>query len=187
MADVTLAEFNGSVWLVGGEQHTDELLFNSLPESVSVELIACDSREQVRNMWVQLCGEPLMPSEPVLIHPRIADRVRRASAGRTVFFAQWSAMMDDDAIAVLRAAAQWMMATPSLRAALVGFVGPHSAPGLADLSRLRMTLVREKLFEFGVDRARLDEQTREPDPALPSGADPAGDSQRIKIEISEAS
>ena len=39
MADITLAEFNGSVWLVGGEDYVDDLLANTLPAKLMLPLI----------------------------------------------------------------------------------------------------------------------------------------------------
>ena len=181
MADVTLAECNGNIWLVGGERYVDDLLFNTLPDGVSIELISCDDRDQVRKIWIQNCGEPLPPSEPMLVNPSIAERVRRSTPGRTVFFTQWSAMMDPDAIAVLRAAASWMVGSPSLKAVLVEYVPAKSVPGLAELSKLRLTLIASKLTEFGVAPERLSQRTRPP--TLTIG--PHQDNQRVDIEIAE--
>ncbi len=58
MADITLAEFNGRVWLVGGETHLHDLLGNTLPKDVSIELIQCEHPSAIRQLWVQHCGEP---------------------------------------------------------------------------------------------------------------------------------
>ncbi len=179
MADITLAECNGNIWLVGGEQHVHDLLRDILPPDISVELISCDDRDQVRRLWVQNCGEPSSPSDPMMIHPAIAERVRRATPGRTVYFTQWSAMIDADALAVLRAAATWMIATPTLHAQLVDYVDGESLPGLAELSALRLALIEARLVEFGVDRTRLSRQSRKP-------AGVHEDNQRVEIEITES-
>ena len=181
MADVTLAECNGNIWLVGGEQHVGALLFNDLPPEVTVEIIQLDSPQQVRKLWLQNCGEPLSPSDPMLINPKIADRVRRTSPQRTVFFSQWSAMMDDEAVSVIRSAADWLLGTPALQARLVEYVDPQGVPGVAELSRLRLTLVREKLVGFGIERARLKDEMRVPEDTV----DSRQDSQRIGIEMAE--
>ncbi len=42
MADITLAEYNGRVWLVGGEVYIDDLLANTLTPNVSIELVRCE-------------------------------------------------------------------------------------------------------------------------------------------------
>ncbi len=181
MADVTLAECNGNIWLVGGEQHVGALLFNSLPPEVTVEIVQLESAEQVRRLWLQNCGEPSSPSDPMLINPKIADRVRRTSPKRMVFFSQWSAMMDDEAVSVIASAANWLLATPALGARLVEYVDPDAVPGVAELSRLRLTLVREKLAGFGVDRSRLTDESRLPEDTV----DSRQDSQRIGIEMEE--
>ena len=180
MADVTLAECNGNIWLVGGEQHVGALLYNSLPPEVTVEIVQVDSREQIRKLWIQNCGEPLSPSEPMLINPKIADRVRRTSPIRTVFFSQWSAMMDDEAVSVIRSAADWLLAT-SARARLIEYVDPDGVPGVAELSRLRLTLVRERLVGFGIDRDQLSDERRTPEDTV----DSRQDSQRIGIEMKQ--
>ena len=182
MADVTLAECNGNIFLVGGEQHLGALLYNTLPAEVTVELVQLESGEQVRRLWLQNCGEPSMPSDPMLINPKIADRLRRTSPKRVVFFSQWSAMMDEEALSVVRSAADWLLATPTLTAQLVEFVDPDGMPGVADLSRLRLTLIRERLVELGVDRERLREDTRLPQDTV----DSRQDSQRIGIEMAAA-
>ena len=56
MADITLAEFNGSVWLVGGESHIDDLLTNTLSSDVTIEMVPCARKSDVHDLWVQNCG-----------------------------------------------------------------------------------------------------------------------------------
>ena len=46
MADIVLAEFGGQAWLVGGEEYIDDLLANTLPQHVTIELVACDFKDQ---------------------------------------------------------------------------------------------------------------------------------------------
>src|SRR5580698_9150122 len=58
MADITLAEFNGRVFLVGGEAYLDDLLANTLAKEVSIELVQCERQSAVHELWVQHCGEP---------------------------------------------------------------------------------------------------------------------------------
>ena len=56
MADITLAEFHGRVWLVGGEPYIDDLLANTLAADVSIEIIPCEQKSQVNALWEQHCG-----------------------------------------------------------------------------------------------------------------------------------
>ena len=182
MADVTLAECNGNVWLVSGEQHVAMLLYNNLPPDVSVELVSCDSLEQVRQIWIQNCGEPLSPCDPILINPAIADRVRRNTpGGRTIYFAQWSAMLDEDAVILLQAVAGWLNGAPALQAKLVSFIAPDSLPGVPELFQLRVTLIRRKLAEFGVAADRLGHEVRAPD----ENGGAQQESQRVGLEVAE--
>ena len=58
MADITLAELNGRVWLVGGEPYIDDLLANTLAPEISIELVPCESKSEVHALWVQHCGQP---------------------------------------------------------------------------------------------------------------------------------
>ena len=85
MADITLAEFNGRVWLVGGEAHLHDLLNNSLPPNVSIELLQCERISGVTDLWVQHCGERDTDGMPWQIHPNIVTRIRRRSPDYAVF------------------------------------------------------------------------------------------------------
>ena len=121
MADITIAEFNGNGWLVGGEEHIDGLLANMLEDDVSIEFISCDSLEAIRALWRQNCrpgdsGGDM--SNPWLIHPAIITRTRRKAPDHAVFFAQWSAQIDQHAAAVIRAAAWSPRRTRSSRCRL---------------------------------------------------------------------
>jgi hypothetical protein len=158
MADITLAECDGNTWVVGGEQYIDDLLANTLPPDVTIELIACDSKSDVMALWMQNCG-PLpdgVYGDPWVIHPAIAQRIRRASPDHAVFFAQWSAMLDADALAVIHAAA--------LRAA----EHPEAPVVLA-----------QYLDQQGVDRARMQRITR-PVAGVPGMGQ---ESQRIEVVV----
>src|SRR5579871_5157593 len=106
MADITLAEFQGRVWLVGGEPYIDDLLANTLASNVSIEIIPCEHKAEVNALWVQLCG--VQPgADPWIIHPGIVARIRRNSTGYSIYFAEWSARLDDEARTVVSSVAQW--------------------------------------------------------------------------------
>jgi hypothetical protein len=155
MADITLAELNGQVWLVGGEVYIDDLLANTLSDDVSIELVRCESHSGVRELWVQNCGEPKGGGMPWVINPKIAERIRRNSPDYAVFFSQWSALLDHDALAVIRAAANWSHQYPQAPVIVAEYLDPEGPQAIADLSRLRAQLIEDKLTEGGVARERI--------------------------------
>jgi hypothetical protein len=155
MADITLAEFNNRVWLVGGESYIDDLLANTLASDVSIELVRCESQSDVRDLWVQNCGEPATGGMPWIIHPAIAERIRRVSPDYAVYFAQWSAMLDPDALAVIRGAANWLSHHPEAPVTLAEYLDPDGPQAMVDLSRLRAQLIEDKLAEHGIARAQI--------------------------------
>jgi hypothetical protein len=179
MADITLAEFNGRVWVVGGEAYIDDLLINALAPDVSIEMVRCESQSDVHALWVQLCGEPTTGGMPWIIHPNIAERIRRSSPDYAVYFAQWSAMLDADALAVIREAANWLHEHPEAPVVLAEYLDPEGPPAMVDLSRLRAQLIEDKLAESGVERGRIARVRR-------SVADVPGmaqESQRVDIIV----
>jgi hypothetical protein len=157
MADITLAEFNGRVWLVGGESYIDELLANTLSKDVSIEFVRCESQRDIHDLWVQNCGSPAAGtgSSPWVIHPKIAERIRGSSPDYAVFFAQWSAMLDDDALAVIRAAVVWWKQKPETPVVLAEYLDPDGPQAMVDLARLRTQLIEDKLADGGVARERI--------------------------------
>jgi outer membrane protein OmpA-like peptidoglycan-associated protein len=179
MADITLAEFNGRVWLVGGEPYIDDLLANTLAPEISIELVPCESKSEVHALWVQNCGQPTTPSDPWMIHPAIVERIRRTSSNYSVFFAEWSAALDKDAHAVIASVAAWAMENPSATLDLVEFLDPAGPKAIADLSRLRAQLIEDELVKAGVQVERIGRATRET-------GDVAGlsqESQRIDLVV----
>ncbi len=181
MADITLAECDGNIWVVGGEQHIDDLLANTLPRDVTIERLSCDSKSDVIALWIQNCG-PLpdgIMGDPWVIHPGIVERLRRASPDYAVFFGQWSALLDDDALTVINGAAASAKEHPDAPLFLAEYLDPAGPAAVADLQRLRMNLIEERLVGQGVDRARLQRMTR-------SVADVPGmgqESQRVEIIV----
>ena len=182
MADITLAECNNRVWLVGGEPFIDDLLANTLAADISIEIIACASPAEVRELWVQHGGVPDNAGMPWMIHPNIAARIRRISPDYAVFFAQWSAMLDQDALAVIRAAAAWAEQNAAVPVVLAEYLDPAGPQVIADLSRLRMQLIEDRLADLGIARARIDRNRRD----IGDIANGSQESQRVDIVIRPA-
>ena len=179
MADIVLAECRGQAWLVSGELYIDDLLGNTLPPHVSIELVACESKSEVDALWVQHCGPRQQFSAPWLIHPGVVNRVRRGSADHAVFFPQWSAMLDDDAKTVIRSAAAWSGQNAGRAVALVRYVGPGSAAAMADLANLRASLIEAQLVALHVPAGRIVRETRDVT-TVPGMAE---ESQRVDIVV----
>jgi hypothetical protein len=181
MADITLAEFNGRVWLVGGEAYLHDLLGNTLPKTVSTELIQCEHPSEVHRLWVQNCGEPATGGTPWQIHPDIVARIHRSTQDQAVYFGQWSALLDQDALMAVTAAAARANEVPEAPVELVQYLDPDGAQAIADLARLRCQLIEDKLAEGGVARARTGRAVR-PLAELP-GSEAGRDAQRIDIVV----
>jgi len=185
MVDITIAEFNGSAWLVGGEAHIDDLLANTLAEDITIEFVPCDSIAAVRSLWIQNCGDrdvPGMASQPWMIHPAIANRTRRLLPDHAIFFAQWSVLLDQDALSVIRAAAVVAIQNPAQAVQIAEYLDDDTPRAIKDLSRLRSTLVEDALVEQGVPAVRIQRIVR-------SQADVPGmakESQRVDIIVSPA-
>jgi hypothetical protein len=181
MADITLAECDGNTWVVGGEQHIDDLLANTLPRHVTIELLACDSKSDVIALWIQNCGPPPdgIIGDPWVIHPGIVNRIRRASPDYAVFFGQWSAMLDDDALSVIHGAALSAVQHPDASLFLAEYLDPAGPPAIADLQRLRMNLIEDRLVGQGVERSRLQRITR----AVADVPGMGQESQRVEIIV----
>jgi hypothetical protein len=183
MVDITIAEFNGSAWLVGGEAHIDDLLANTLADDITIEFVPCDSIAAVRSLWIQNCGpreEDGTASQPWMIHPAIANRTRRMLPDHAVFFAQWSVLLDQDALAVIRAAAVVAIQNPEQVVQIAEYLDEDTPRSIRDLSRLRATLVEEALVEEGIATTRMKRILR-------STADVPGmskESQRVDVIVS---
>lgn len=179
MADITLAEFNGRVWLVSGETYLDDLLANTLSSAVSIELVACESKSVVNDLWIQHCGKKEFVGEPWLINPAIVTRIRRSAPDYRVFFAQWSAMLDPDALTVIASAAAWAVENPGAQVLVAEYLDPAGPRAIADLSRLRAGLIEDKLADAGVAQARIQRVTRD----VSEVPGMAQESQRVDIIV----
>ena len=175
MADITLAEFNGSVWLVGGEAHLDDMLANTLPAGISIELVACERKIDVHDMWLRSSGEREYAGDPWIIHPAIVQRVqgRATEAEGAIMFAPWSVMPDEDGQRMIQAAAARAATDPEMRVTLTEYLDPAAPPGVAELSGLRMRMLEDALHNAGVLRERIARQRRDtaniPNPAPGAG------------------
>src|SRR5271155_5646864 len=154
MADITLAEFGGNVWLVGGEVHIDDFLANTLSPDVTIELIPCETKSQVHALWEQHCGPPQFQGDPWLIHPAIVNRIRRSAAGYSVYFAQWSAQLDDQAMSVIQAAARAVQGS-STKLVLTEYVDNTAPAFAADLAKVRLGLIEQVLLSERVAPRQL--------------------------------
>jgi hypothetical protein len=172
MADITLAEFNGSVWLVGGEDYVDDLLANTLPADVSIELVACERKVDVHNMWVRLSGAREFAGDPWIIHPAIVQRIRGAAPDFAVMFAAWSVMPDDDGMRVIRAAAAWARDNPEAPVVLTEYLDAAGAGAMAEMSGLRLRMIEDALENAALPRERIVRVRRDAAdvPALAPGA-----------------
>ncbi len=184
MADITLAEFNGRVWLVGGEDYLHALLGNALPKDVSIEFVQCERPEEVKRLWIQNCGEgpANVGGVPWQIHPNIVARIRRSSPDLAVYFGQWSAMLDQDALLVVSTAAAHAADLPEAAVVLALFLDPDGPRAMVDLASLRAQLITDKLAEHGVDPARIQRLVRDTHEIPGMGQE----SQRIDVIVRAA-
>jgi hypothetical protein len=177
MADIVLAEAEDRVWLVAGEAHLDDLLANTLPPEVSIELVVCEHAAAVRTLWLRSGGDP-SSGMPWLVHPAIVARVRAANrpGGPThaVLFSPWSALLDPPAQAAIAAAAA-AQAGDAAGVTLVDYRDPAGPPALADLSRLRVQLIEAQLMALGLPPDRIRRQQRD--------ATEDADTQRVDIVV----
>jgi outer membrane protein OmpA-like peptidoglycan-associated protein len=116
---------------------------------------------------------------PWQIHPNIVQRIRRRSPDYAVFFTQWSAMLDQDALTVINAAATWAQENPSMPVVLAEYLDPAGPQAIADLSRLRAQLIEDKLTAAGIGRERITREKR----GIDEGAGMTQESQRVDIIV----
>jgi hypothetical protein len=161
MADIVLAEHQGRTWLVSGEKYIDDLLANTLPADTSIEIVVCVSHADVNRLWVQDRGDQGDVSTPWFIHPGIIDRIRRVTAGHSVFFGQWSAMLDGDAQSIIRTAADRALTCGESDVVLTTYIDPDSPKMVSDLANLRQGVIEAALAALGVTGSRIVRATRD--------------------------
>jgi len=180
MADITLAEFQGAVWLVGGEPYIDDLLAGTLADDVSIELVPCENKSEVVELWERLCGPSGDAMDPWIIHPAIVARIRRSlSQDTSVFFAEWSALLDREAKATIASIAAWVLDNPGANVDLIEFLDPRGPKAIEGLSQLRAQLIEDELVEAGVAREVIGRARRD----LENVVGATGESQRIDIAV----
>lgn len=189
-ADVILGECNGQAWLVRGEQHIDDLLGNTLPVHVSIEVIACESKSAIDAMWRGFGGGADDMDMMWMIHPAIANRARGQArlqgrgqppgdvADMTVGFAAWSAALDDAAMESLRTMAEAALQRPDARLVLLRHVAADGPAMAAEMANLRTGLIEAQLGALGVAAGQI---MRETGPTLQSG-----DTDRIVLSVRDA-
>ncbi len=181
MADVILADCEGQVWLVKGDEHIDELLAGTLPAGITVEFLPFTSRAAVFGLWRDMSVESTDGAQPWVLHPEIVRRIR-GSFGlqqRVVVFQAWSVLLDPAAREVVADAAEWLSGNAGGTLLLRQFAPDAAAPGHADLQRLRGQLVAGALAGVGADPARMSQDT--------AAAQTDADAERLEIVIVAAS
>lgn len=156
LADVILAETGGHAWLVRGEEHIDHLLANTLPAHVSIEVVTCESKSAIDALW-RAYGATTDEDMMWLVHPAIVNRARGGGgeSSLSVVFAEWSASLDERAVAALAAAADVLLGRPGCVLALVRHAVEGAPAMAADLGALRLGLIEARLAGFGVEADRV--------------------------------
>lgn len=173
MTRIVLAEFAGSVWLVRGDEHFDDLLANVLPKTITVEFTDCADLDEVRAMWREHGDTENEGEEPWLLNPAIVQRIKGRVDARYVSFTPWSAMLDAGARETVDATAGWLQANATARLLLRQFISAEAPAGMADLQSLRGQLLAGALARAGADAAGLDHETQL--------SDTPGDIDRIEL------
>jgi hypothetical protein len=179
MVDIILAEHGGVAWLVRGERYIDDLLVNKLPVDVSIEIIACESESHINGLWRWHDGRPDPSRSPWMIHPGIVDRIRRTQSRHSVFFGQWSALLDNGAHAVIRAVALEAGESPGDDVRLISYIRPDESESMIDLTNIRCRLIEAELAALGISSSRFAREARDPatDPKVEVGTD------RIDLQV----
>ncbi len=159
IVDVVLAEYLGRTWLVQGEQHIDDLLANTLRRHITIEVVSCESKSAVVDLWRVDAGPDANANEIWLIHPAIADRARGSlqdgNQDLTVGFAEWSAALDGAAADVIAAAAARAAERPEMMLAVIRHVAADGLAILAELGNLRSSLIEARLATLGLEAGRM--------------------------------
>ncbi len=170
MADITLAQFNSVTWLVGGEEHIDDLMTNTLPAGVTIELVACERKADVYGLWARFGGGTDAGHEPWMIHPAIVRRALGVAPEGAIVFAPWSVQPDEAGLRVIEAACDWARANPDKPVLLADYHDEAAPPAEAGLALVRLQMVEAVLLKAVVaDRLRRVRRPAADIPALPAG------------------
>jgi hypothetical protein len=174
-ADVVLAEADGQIWLVLGDDHIETVLLGELSDGVTIEIVSLRNRAAVMALWWQINPLAAADGQPWIINPMLSQRLRGLVEPdrRSISFTPWSAMLSDEAQGVIAG-----VATQAGGLVLRQFGLESPAPGLADLQRLRLQLVRAALERAGADPAGITERI---DPA-----ESDTDAEKLDILANEA-
>lgn len=177
MADIILAECGTNGWLVCGEQYIDDLLANTLPAHVSIEVVTCESKSAVIELWTEYEGGD-DPAMMWLIHPNIIRRARGQAGQLSVEFTAWSAAMDDRAESAMQTAADQMLHVETRRLSVVRYVDAAGLAAAGDMANLRASLIEARLAALGVAPSRIIRETQPPEQP--------GQMERIDLVIRDA-
>jgi hypothetical protein len=155
VSDIILAEYQGNAWLVRGERYIDDLLVNTLPRGIGIEIITCETETDVNDLWRQEGWDASQGRMPWIIHPGIMKRVRGTQSGQSILFGQWSALLDDDALDTIRATAVAAEEATGTRVFLISYTQPGQTQTMTDLTNLRYSLVETELGRLGVALSRI--------------------------------
>jgi hypothetical protein len=155
MSGIVLADYQGQAWLVCGERYIDELLANTLPGDISIEFIACGSHADVNELWLQNRDEPAPSCAPWVINPAIVNRVRYGPSGHSVYFTPWSALLDDAAKSVIRAAAVRAARCFASNVTLASHAEPETPRMIGGLAELRCGMIESELTALGIAPSRI--------------------------------
>ena len=154
MPDIILAECNGNGWLVRGEEHIDDLLNNTLPPDVSIEVISCESKTAVDALWFAHGGDG-DTSNIWMIHPAIVRRSRGLAGQIVLLFGAWSASLEAGTKGAVESAAGGARLRPNDVVALIRYIAADALPMATDLANLRTAMVEALLAEHGVEAGRI--------------------------------
>lgn len=159
MPDVTLARYNGQIWLVGGEEHADALLIGALPSHVTVGLVECENRAMINTLWLERSSESTEGTQPWILNPLLTRRLLATlePTPALVQFTPWSAMLDAAAQEAMETAAAWLHENQAGTLVLRQFAAATPMPGQVDLQRLRGQLVVAALLRANADPSRISE------------------------------
>ncbi len=163
MADIVLADCGGQGWLILGEPHIDDLLGNTLPEHVSIEVVACESKLDMHALWVRHGGDPDDVQSIWMIHPAILNRVRGKPRDTAIRFAAWSASLDEAALETSQAFADAAAQQPEARLVLTRYIAPDGPAMALELANLRTGLLEMRLATLGVAAERVVREIRPPE------------------------
>ncbi len=109
-----------------------------------------------------------------------ADKAPPVSQKLVVFFQEWSAALDDNALTTIATAAQWAKDNPTRDVTVAGYADPvGSQQANIDLSRTRAQVVVDQLSNDGVARDRVKLAARGKTDFTLSGQE----SRRVEIAI----